>query len=428
MSIAAGGEIAGPESSGAGAPLRAPMLVECSDCGTRQRITVTARPVDAECLRCGKALERAAGRSAGAALACISAGLILLVPGNLWPVMRSSLYGPWREARVFDGAVAFWNDGWPVMALFVAGFVVVLPLLRSAMLVGVLGSLRLGYRQAWQGRLFRYAEAMRIWSMPEVYLLAALVTYSRIAAQIEVSIEPGGWCFLAAVLLLLVGDASLDRRRVWHEIHPGLRPGQGDGRLGCDSCQLLVGSIPADGRCPRCAGRLRHRKPRAISRTLALVLAALVLAPPAFLLPMTQTVQLGSVVERNILDGISELFGRGFWYLGVIIFTASIGIPLAKLAGLLWFIFRIRYPKRRGLVLRTRTHRLIHEINRWSFTDPFIVALTAPLMTYPGIADVHAGPGALPFALVVVLTMLASQGFDSRLMWDAANGAARRPA
>ena len=73
-------------------------------------------------------------------------------------------------------------------------------------------------------------------------------------------------------------------------------------------------------------------------------------------------------------------------------------------------------------MLRTKIYRLIKEINRWSFVDPFIVALTAPLMAYPGIADVHHRSGALPFALVVVLTMLASHCFDTRLMWDAAEG------
>ncbi len=86
-------------------------------------------------------------------------------------------------------------------------------------------------------------------------------------------------------------------------------------------------------------------------------------------------------------------------------------------------MLRVKYPRMRGLVLRTRLHRIIDEINRWSFVDPFIVAMTAPLMVYPGIADVHAGPGALPFALVVVLTMLASSYFDTRLMWDAAEKA-----
>ena len=395
------------------------MLIACTDCGTSQRITATLQGLDAQCLNCGLALERAAGRSAGAALACISAGLLLFVPANLWPVMRSSLYGPSIDARVIDGAVAFWNDGWPFMAALVAGLVVALPSARSAMLVAVLGSLRLGHRRRWQGRLFRYAELLRIWSTPEVYLLAAIITYSRIAAQIEVRIEPGGWCFVAAVVLFLIGDGALDSRRVWHEIHPGEGLNGRRARLGCEACQLLIGEIPADGRCPRCASRLRHRKPDAIRRIFALSVAALILAPPAFLLPMTQTVQLGTLVERNIFDGISELFGRGFWYLGIVIFTASVAIPVAKLAGLLWFIIRIRYPRAKGLVLRTKCHRLIHEINRWSFTDPYIVALTAPLMAYPGIADVHAGPGVLPFALVVVLTMLASQGFDSRLMWDA---------
>ncbi len=91
-----------------------------------------------------------------------------------------------------------------------------------------------------------------------------------------------------------------------------------------------------------------------------------------------------------------------------------------KLLALIWMAASVRFPHRTGLRLRARTHRAIDEINRWSFVDPFIVAVTAPMMAYPGIASVHAGPGTLPFALVVVLTMLASRVFDPRLMWDAA--------
>lgn len=155
----------------------------------------------------------------------------------------------------------------------------------------------------------------------------------------------------------------------------------------------------------------------------ALTLAGFVLYPAALLLPMTQTMQPGGLVERNIIDGMTQLFSRGFWYFGIVVFTVSIAVPASKLVVLAWLMLRVKYPRMCGLVLRTRLHRIVDEINRWSFVDPFIVAMTAPLMAYPGIANVHAGPGALPFALMVVLTMLASGYFDTRLMWDAAEQA-----
>jgi paraquat-inducible protein A len=162
-----------------------------------------------------------------------------------------------------------------------------------------------------------------------------------------------------------------------------------------------------------------------LARTVALAAAAFLLYGPAYFLPMTRTIRPDGVTERTVLDGVSELFEEGFWYLGVLIFIVSVAIPLLKLIALVWFALRLRYPASRRLRLRARVYRLVHEINRWSFVDPFIVAITAPLMAYAGIADVHAGPGALPFALVVLLTMLASQAFDPRLMWTEADAPER---
>jgi paraquat-inducible protein A len=393
-------------------------VVACPDCGARQRLLAIDSGMDALCWRCGAPLERAVWRSADAALACALAGFLLLIPGNLLPLMRSALLGGSIAAHAIDGAVAYWEDGWPLMAVFVTLFVVAIPLTRAAMLVAVLGTLRFGRQWRWQGFLFRYAEALRLWSMPAVYVLAGIVTYSRIAAELDITLLAGGWCFVAGAVLLLIGEASLDRRQIWQEIRrDGPMPRH---PLACDACQLLLPDRMEGARCPRCGLRLDVRKPESVWRTGALTAAALVLYPAGLLIPMTRTTQPGGLVERNIIDGVSELFRHGFWYLGILLFTVSVAIPVLKIIAIGWMLFRVRYPREKRLAFRTKLHRGIHEINRWSFADPFIVALTAPLMAYEGIADVHTGPGALPFALVVVLTMLASQCFDTRLMWDAA--------
>lgn len=399
------------------------MIVACPECGVAQRIAPLPERAAAECWRCETTLERTAGRSAGAALALTLAALLLFIPGNVLPVMRSNLLGSSMDARVADSVFAFVLDGRPLVAAFLAIFVIAVPLLRAALLIGVLGGLRLGYRELWQGRLFRYAENLRHWSMPEVYVLAGAVTYSRVAAQLDVEVLPGGWCFVVAAFFLLIAETSLDRRRVWLAIRPDEPIPEGlDGArtFGCDSCDLVLPVERAGDSCPRCANRLFLRKPRAFPRAVALTLAALLLLYPAYFLPMTQAVQPNGYVEHTVPDGVRQLFERGFWYLGVLVLVVSIGIPLVKVAALIWMTASVRFPHRTGLRLRVRMHRTIDEINRWSFVDPFIVAVTAPMMAYPGIASVHAGPGTLPFALVVVLTMLASRVFDPRLMWDAA--------
>jgi paraquat-inducible protein A len=394
-----------------------PEIAGCPECGALQRVMPWG-DADILCYRCGTPVERAAGRSADAALACAVAALLLLFPANLLPVLRSRLLGASLEAHVFAGATAYWQNGWPLMAVFVALLVVVIPFVRSMMLVAVLGSLRLGNHGRWQGLLFRYAEDLRPWSLPAVYVLAGIVTYARVAAQLDIKILVGGWCFVFAALLLLVTDASLDARRVWQEIRP--QEPVRHVSMNCDACGLIVPTRMEGARCPRCRRRLHERKPQSISRTAALTAVALALYPAGILLPMIYTIQPGGLVERNVVDGVMELFAKGFWYFGVVLFTASIAIPVLKLVALVWLMFRVKHPRAKGLVLRTKIHRVLADINPWSFTDPFIVALTIPLLSYPGIADSHAGPGALPFALVVVLTMLASRYFDTRLMWDAA--------
>lgn len=396
------------------------MTVACQECGAFQTISPLPRRSTAECYRCDTALERTAGRSATATLALSLAAFVLFFPGHILPAMRSRLMGAAIEARAVDGVTAFFADGWPIMASFVAMFVIVAPMLRAAFLVLVLAALKLGYRTVWQGRLFRLAQAMRGWAMAEVYLAAGAVTYSRVAAQLHIEVLPGGWCFIAAVLLLLAAEASLDRRRVWSALRPeSPPPRRGQAALSCIGCQLVVPNAIEGQPCPRCARRLRHRRNRSVQRTAALALAALILLYPAFFLPMTVTVQPNGVFQHTVMGGVGELFHHGYWYLGLILFFFSVMVPGLKLLALLWMTLSVRWPHRRFMLLRVRLHRLVDAINHWSFIDPFIVALNAAMLSYPGVVAVAPAAGALAFSLVIVLTMIASRMFDARLMWDA---------
>ncbi len=165
---------------------------------------------------------------------------------------------------------------------------------------------------------------------------------------------------------------------------------------------------------------LHQRKPFALDRTAALVIAGYVLLLPANLLPILTIEQLGKTTPNTILRGIRELVRADLWPLAILVFTASFIVPLLKLFGLTWMLFATHWHSEHYLVGRTRFYRFIDLIGRWSNIDVFMLSILVALVQFGALSEVRAGYGALAFASVIVLTMVASRAFDARLMWDAA--------
>jgi paraquat-inducible protein A len=189
--------------------------------------------------------------------------------------------------------------------------------------------------------------------------------------------------------------------------------------MSCTICDLIVGQAAAGQHCPRCGAKLRPRKARSTQRTLALVLAGYLLYIPANTLPVLTTVQFGREEHNTILSGVFELIRNDLWPLAIIVFTASIVLPLIKLFGLTWMLAATRLGSDRLLVARTRLYRSIDAIGRWSNIDIFSVSVLVALLQFGALTAVHAGGGLVAFAAVVIITMLATMVFDPRLMWDA---------
>jgi paraquat-inducible protein A len=262
--------------------------------------------------------------------------------------------------------------------------------------------------------------------MIEVFLLGGCVAYSRIEQVAFVAVGPGGWCLVAMTLLLLLGLAELDLHRLWEALSPIPGPSASAARsapragLACLECEALVVDAQPGDHCPRCHAILHPRKPHAVQRTAALALCGLLLYFPANLLPVLTLERLGHAERRTILGGVRELAASGLWPLALLVFVASIVIPLAKLLVLgtnLWLLGR---GSARALVLRTRLHRAVDAVGRWSNIDIFMLSLLVSLVQFGALTHVRAEDGATAFAAVVIVTMLAARVFDPRLMWDAA--------
>ncbi|RKT45440.1 paraquat-inducible protein A [Thiocapsa rosea] len=176
---------------------------------------------------------------------------------------------------------------------------------------------------------------------------------------------------------------------------------------------------PAEaGFCPRCGARLHRRHPDSIQRSWALGVAAAVCFVPANVLPVMVTDAFGSSKPDTILGGVVFLYGSGSWPLALIVLVASFMIPLGKLLSLGWLLIAIRRGIRGGERQRMRLHRIVRAVGPWSMLDVFVATFTVALVQLDPLMSVEPGLGVLFFAAVVVLTMLAADSLDPRLLWD----------
>src|SRR5210317_1808757 len=192
------------------------------------------------------------------------------------------------------------------------------------------------------------------------------------------------------------------------------------GLTSCHSCHLLCDreERSADRVCPRCGTVLHDRKPNSIARTWALVLAAFIFYIPANVLPITTVISLGKAQSDTIMSGVIYFIHTGMWPIALVIFLASVFIPLLKLLILVFLLISVQRKSSWRQQDRTRLYRITEIIGRWSMVDIFVVTILVALVHLGGLATIHAGPGALFFGAVVVITIFAAMSFDPRLIWD----------
>jgi paraquat-inducible protein A len=195
--------------------------------------------------------------------------------------------------------------------------------------------------------------------------------------------------------------------------------GRDMGLLVCTDCRATVRAIRSpNARCPRCGAKIRERRPHSLATTAALVVSAAVLYLPANLLPVMHMHTFFSDEDDTIMSGVLSLVDDGSWPLALLVFVASIVVPLLKLLAMGWLLLAVRAKRRGNALQRSQLFRLVEFIGRWSMLDVFAIALLVALVQIRSLATIHAGLGALAFAAVVVLSMLAAQSFDERLLWD----------
>jgi paraquat-inducible protein A len=417
-------------ASGAGPGERGPAheegidtLSECRHCGLIQLLPHVPEGSIGACHRCDGTLHKSARHTLPMSLACSGVGLFLLGLA-LWLPAASVLMPGGRSATsdLLSGPELLRQAGSWELAIVVVLTLLVLPAVEllaiGAMAVAV-------WRQNvpwWVRWCFAALPVLSSWAMVEVFMLGAAISLIRLRAWMTVELGPALFA-LAGVALCSMGIAgAMDRRALWRRVplSAPLPPRSARSVLiSCGGCDL-VEVLEEGSRCPRCMHVLHTRKPHSSSRTWALICTAALLAIPANALPVMTIFQTGIGGASTIMGGTVELVQHGFWLLGLLVFVASIVVPMFKLVALSILLVSTSRGSTERLRLRTKVFRMVSFIGRWSMLDIFATMTLVELARFGWLGSVRPEAGATAFCSVVVVTMLASEAFDPRLMWDAA--------
>ncbi|MQT11726.1 paraquat-inducible protein A [Segnochrobactrum spirostomi] len=381
----------------------------------------------ARCERCGATMVRARTNPIDRSLAFVIAAIAMFGLALFTPFLSISMSGQEVSAEIVTGSIELDLQGFWELGLLVAITTLFAPVIRLASSTYVLLALRLPRPPHHLAAVFRWNILLRPWSMIEVYLIAVFVAYAKLIdlAQIEIGIAM--FAFAAVMVTMSAADMALEPDAVWAAIdrrehaHRTLPVDVNSAHLvGCECCGLVSEAADHDAHCPRCGAPLHHRKPDSLARTWALVIAAIILYIPANVYPVMTVVSLGNKMPATILGGVVELIQAGMWPLALLVFFASVTVPVLKLLGLIALLISTYRGRSHGLRDRSRLYRIIEVIGRWSMIDVFMISILVGVVRLGNIATIEPGLGAVSFAGVVIVTMIAAECFDPRLMWDAA--------
>lgn len=400
-------------------------VIACPECDYLHRLEELPAGAKALCVRCHAVLYRHIPHSLERVTALYTAALMLFLLANAFPIIALKVGERVERIHLFSAAGAFFRHGMAELGVLVFITSILFPLITIVGTLYVLGAVRAGRRAPWMEAVFRLVRAVGPWSLVGVFMLGLLVAMVKLMDL--ATVLPGVSLFAYGGLLVVMAAASahLDDSVVWPRRRPppDQTPPPGTARqhglAGCHVC-ALVSPAGEGASCPRCDAPLSERKHDAVVRTWALVVSAALLFIPANLYPVMTVTRLGRGEPNTILSGVEELIANGMWPLALLVFFASIVVPVAKLGVLSFLLVSVQRASSWRPRDRTLLFRVTEVVGAWSMVDVFLVAILTALVRMDALAEVEPGMGVTFFGAVVVLTMLAAHSFDPRLIWDQA--------
>lgn len=400
-----------------------PLLVACPHCDALHTEVSVRAGESAVCTHCAFVLFKGSKFKVSDWLALVFGALVLFAIANLTPLVHLTLQGKTISPNLPSALWLTWQQGHYSLSIMAGLMGVWFPLFLLLLRFRALQLIQKRRATTEFAFSMRAMALLEHWSMVPVVFLSVLVALVKFAGLARIELGFGIWAY-AVLMLVYTATVKLDSRRLWKMAADAqividkadkLDPAY---YVACSECGLAQSPDTDDEVCQRCAGQLHKRKPNMRTKTMALLVAAMALYVPANVLPIMQIRSPFGVSDHTILGGVVTLWQSGSPDLAIIVFAASIAVPITKLFVLALLLIDNTWRGRVAQRKRTRMYEVIEFIGQWSMLDVFVVVLMGAMANFPGVSQVIAGPAAVSFGLVVVLTMLATLSFDPRVGWD----------
>ncbi|MCG7387560.1 membrane integrity-associated transporter subunit PqiA [Pantoea sp. ACRSB] len=395
----------------------------CPQCDLMVKLPDVPQGSRASCPRCHTVLTtnwpEPRKRPTGYALAA----LFMLLLANLFPFITMKVAGLSSQISLLQIPKVMVSEDYSSLATLFLAFVQAIPGLCMVTIILLVNrikmpvSLRLG--------LARILFQLRSWGMAEIFMAGVLVSFVKLMAYGDIGLETSFWPWCLFCLLQLRAFQCVDRRWLWNQIAP-MPPlphlpekgvsGIQQGMRSCPCCTAILAADRPD--CPRCGVIAAPRRKHSLQWTLALLFTSLMIYIPANLLPIMVTETLGTPYPSNIMAGVILLWSDGSYPVALVIFIASIMVPSLKMLAIGWLCWNASGRGQRDSEKMHLIYEVVEFVGRWSMIDVFVIAVLSALVRMGQLMNVYPATGALLFALVVILTMIAAMTFDPRLTWD----------
>ena len=281
--------------------------------------------------------------------------------------------------------------------------------------------------------------------MVDVFILGVIVSLVKLVALANVDFHSGFYSAILFAMLMVWCYSKGSPYTIWNLLqrhdtelkyaHIGMR-GIDQGLIMCRHCgmvykrkkralskysnQQYTDSYLYQGavHCPRCNHANDYRAISCYQKTIALLLSAVIIYVPSNIYPIMVTEYLGTAVGSNIIDGVISLWGMNSYFVAMVIFIASICIPMLKILCILWLMYASKYGFKRNPSKYNKLYRIVLFIGRWSMIDVFVVIIMSTVVRMSGLLTISPGIAIVFFSFTVLLTMLAAEEYDERLLWD----------
>lgn len=426
---------------------RAKSKLLCRSCDLVVQVPPYKKGVTCICPQCKSEL-RSGSRVSLYNLAVVSiASVIMLFTAVSLPFMTISSLGI-SQSMSLTSIVFVLHRNWSLLVALFLLFTFCCPLIMHLIVIGIVF-----FKLTVTRRIANLYSFCHRFCMVDVFILGVMVSLIKLVSLADISFHPG---FISAVIFAMlmvwcyshgspytiwnlvrehdeelrsatVGMRGIDQGLIMCR-HCGMvykRKGRKASKIGqeiessnlaCDDDDYLYRGEQV---CPRCGHSNDHRSVMMYQKTAALLLAAVILYIPSNVYPIMFTNYLGSNLGSDILDGVIALWEMHSYFVSSVILIASICIPIAKILCILLLLYITKhgfkgYPSRYN-----KLYRIILFIGRWSMIDVFVVIIMSTVVRM-SVLTISPGIAVVFFCFTVLVTMLAAEEYDERLLWDKA--------